>query len=261
MTHHHTPALTSAPFRRLVLALSFLTVFVLFPLSSHAQSAQSVVEKARSTMLEMYSSVDHFMVKTDAYTSYNRVVQKDGQMQMETQMAMRGDASGAPMGGSTLNSMEQMDALAVHGTYQGTKTVAGVECHVIALDDPSKVDANMSGAENVQYYIGTSDSFIHGMDMTMEDGTGMEMRMVDYRNYDGVMYPSRMEMTMIQNSEEMKQQMKELEESLKQMPESMRERMRDQIEQAQSMMSGEPVVFATEEVVVNGPLPEGVFDK
>jgi single-stranded DNA-specific DHH superfamily exonuclease len=99
------------------------------------------------------------------------------------------------------------------------------------------------------------------MDMTMADGTGMQMRMVDYQDYGGITYPSRMEMSMVQNSEAMKQQMKEMEEQLKQMPEAMRKRMKKQFEQAQSMMAGEPVVIETEEVVVDGPLPEGVFGK
>jgi flagellar hook-basal body complex protein FliE len=247
--------------RPLALSLSLVAALVFLPAVSQAQSAQSITEQARDRMIDMYQSVDHFMVKTEFYTSYNRVVEKDGEMQMETQTeSMRGDASGRTMGGSTLNTMSQLDAVGQHGTYVGTQTVSGINCHVIRLDDPSKVDAQMSGADDVTYYFGASDHLIHGMDMTMEDGTGMEMRMVDYRDYDGIMYPSRMEMTMVQQSEEQKQQMKELEEQLKQMPESMRKRMQKQIEQARSMMAGEPVVITIEEVVVNGPLPEGIFD-
>jgi hypothetical protein len=253
--------LASVVSRRLVLLLSLLTPLALLPAASQAQSAQSVVEQAQSKMIKMYSSVDHFMVKTDSYTSYNRVVTKDGEKQIETQIGrMRGDASGGTMGGSNVNAMRQMDALAQHGTYQGTKVLAGVDCHVILLDDPSKLDARMSEAEQATYYIGASDHLVHGMDMAMSDGTSMEMRMQEYKNYDGIMYPSRMEMTMVQGTEAQKQQMKEMEEQLKQMPEAMRKRFKSQIEQAQSMMAGEPTVVATEEVVVNGPLPDGVFD-
>jgi len=257
---HHTSGQASVCSRRLVLALSLLAALVVVPVAAQAQSAASVVEQARDKMIDMYSSVDHFAVKTDTYMSYNRVVMKDGAMQMETQMgAMRGDASGTPMGGATVNTMDQLDALAQHGTYQGTTSIDGIECHVIRLDDPSKVDARLSSGETVTYYIGASDHLIHGMDMAMADGTGMEMRMRAYQNYDGILYPSRMEMTMVRSDEARAQQMKEMEESLKQMPEAMRERMKKQIEQAQSMMSGEPMVVQTEEVVVNGPLPDGVF--
>jgi hypothetical protein len=260
MTQYATMLVSLFP-QRLVLVLALLAPFVLLPAASQAQSAQSVVEQARSKMIDMYSSVDHFMVKTDSYTSYNRVVSKDGEKQIETQIgSMRGDASGGAMGGSNVNTMRQMDALAQHGTYQGTKALDGIDCHVILLDDPSKLDTRMSGSEQVTYYIGASDHLIHGMDMAMNDGTGVEMRMKEYQNYDGIMYPSRMEMTMIQSDEARAQQMKEMEEQLKQMPEAMRKRIKSQIEQAQSMMAGEPTIIATEEVVVNGPLPDGVFD-
>jgi hypothetical protein len=247
-------------YRHRILTLSLLAALVLFPAASQAQSAQSVVDKAREKMIDMYSGVDHVMVKTDMYTSYNRVVKKNGEMHMETHMgSMRGDASGAPMGGADVNSIGQLEALAKHGTYQGTRTVSGIDCHVIFLDDMSKLDGQMSSGDSATYYIGTSDYLIHGMDMTMNDGNGVKMRMKDYRNHDGVMHPSRMEMTMLHGNDARMQQMKQMEEQLKKMPEAMRERMSKQIEQARSMMSGEPVVIVTEEVVVDGPLPDGVF--
>lgn len=249
--------------RRLVSTLSLLPAFVILvafvalPAASQAQSARSVVEQARSKMIDMYSGVDHFMVETDMYTSYNRLVKKNGEVQIETQI--HDGATRGAMGSTTTNAMSQLDVLAQHGTYQGTKTISGTDCHVILLDDPSKLDAQLSDAERVIYYIGASDYLIHGMDMAMSDGPGMEMRMKEYQDYDGLMHPSRMEMTMIQDDDTRKQ-MKEMEEQLKQMPKAMRERMKKQIEQAQGMMSGKPVIIATKEVVVNGPLPDGVFD-
>lgn len=212
-------------------------------------------------MIDMYGGVDHFMVKTNMHTAYSRVVMENGEMQMETQMgAMRGDASGASMGGSAFNSMSQLDALAQHGIYQGTESISGIDCHVIFLDDPSTMDAQLSSGDTATYYIGASDYLFRGMDMTMEDGTGVEMRMKDYQDYSGVMYPSRMEMTMVQSDEARQAQMREMQEQLEQMPEAMRERMQTQIEDAQSMIAGEPAVITTEEVVVNGPLPDGIFD-
>lgn len=247
-------------FLRLVAVLSLLAAFAVLPTAAQAQTAQSVAERARDAMVDMYSRVDHFMVKTESYTSYNRIVEKDGEMQMENQMVATGGAASGAVGGSTVNTMAQMDALGQHGTYQGTQAVSGVDCHVIYLADPSKVDAQMSSVDEVTYYLGASDYLIHGMDMTMGDGTEAEMRLLEYRDYDGILYPSRMEMKMIQDEEEMQQRIQEMEDLLAQMSEAMRERMKDQIEQARSMMSGEPIVIETQDVVVNAPLPDGVFE-
>ena len=247
---------------RFLFTFSLLALFGTAPAVSQAQSAASVVEDAKSKMIEMYSGIDHVMVKTDTFTSYNRLIRKDGEVEMQTQIeSMPGAGSDSPMGNSISNPLAQMDALAEHGTYQGTKTIAGVECHVIFLDDPSKVDAQFSNGESVSYYIGVSDHLIHGMDMSMEDGKSMEMRMFDYQDYQGIQYPDRMEMTMGQMDEASKQQMENLKEQLKQIPESMRDQMKKQLEQAMGMIAGEPMVVKTEEVVVNGPLPAGIFDQ
>jgi hypothetical protein len=156
--------------------------------------------------------------------------------------------------------MNQLSALADHGTYQGTQTIKGIECHVIYVDDPTKVDPQLSEGDAVTYYIGVSDSLMHGMDMSIDTGANMKMRMVDYNNHDGILYPDRIETTMVQMDAARKQQLEQLQEQMKQMPESVREQMKTQIEQAMGALSGEPMVVETKEVVVNGPLPAGIFD-
>ena len=239
---------------RLLLAALALT---LFSATASAQSAESVIEDAREKLIEMYSGVDHFAVKTDSFTSYNRVIEKDGEMIMETEIA--GIPGMDSQGAATTNTMAQFDALAEHGVYKGTQNVDGVKCHVIFVDDPSQIDPQLSEGEQVTYFIGASDSLMHGMNMSMKDGTSMEMRMKGYKKYGPILYPSTMEISLIQINSAQQQQMKELQEQLKQMPESMRKQMQDQIDQAMGMMSGEPMVVKTEDVVVNGPLPSGIF--
>lgn len=246
--------------RRAVVALALvLLIPAMAAIPATAQTAASVMEDVRNTAEAMFEDVDNYIMKTDMYTAYYKKEDGGGPLDFRSAMQMQGQSR--PMGGEAMpDQYEQYGKIGEHGTYVGTETINGINCHVIRVDDPSKVDAQMAMADEITYYIGTSDSFIHGMDMTMEDGNSMAMRMKNYQNYDGIMYPSSMEMTMVNQSAEMKQQMAEMEEQLKQMSESMRKRMQKQMEQARAMIAGEPTVIEVQEVVVNGPLPEGVFE-
>jgi len=243
-----------------VLAVALLSS----PLPAQAQSAQSVMQEARTAMTSMFEGVDHYMVETDSYTSYTRKVVQNGEVAFETDVRM-GSSNGQGMGGSSISNMfEQFDAIAEHGTYQGTETVDGVECHAIRVDDPTKIDPQMKGMDEVVYLIGASDYMIRGMNMTDARDNGFRMRMKNYQSHQGLMLPMTYEMQTVMNDPEMKKQMEEMQKQLESMPKAQRKRMEKmfskQMEQAQKMASGETIAIEVTKVEVNGTLPDGIFN-
>lgn len=238
------------------------------PSASVAQDAASVMQEVRDSFERMFADVDHYMMKTDMYTAYYKKEEGKGPIAFKTAMQMTGQ--NAPMGGgAAMDQYQQLDKIAQHGTYAGTETIDGVRCHVIRVDDPSKVDANLSQAETITYYVGADDPLMHRMKMEgMDQGGGpgqVVINMKDYRTTDGVTLPFTMEFIMPSEgmSEEQRQQMEEMKQQLDNMPEAQRKRMEqmmgDQFEKMEKMMSGEPMVITVQEVEVNGTLPEGVF--
>jgi len=251
-----------APFRRFAgtLALLFL-VPALFAASATAQTAASVMNDVRSTAEAMFKDVDNYTMKTNTYTAYYK--KKDGGGALEFVSAMQMKGQSRPMGGQAMpNQYEQYDKIGEHGTYVGTETVDGIDCHVVRVDDPGKVDTNLSQAGEITYFVGVNDSFLHRMEMAgispQGDG-GMTMNMKDYRTVDGVSLPFRMEM-ITDMSDEQRQQMEQMKQQLESMPEAQRERMQKMMgDQMEKLMNNEPIVIEVQEVVVNGDIPEGVF--
>ena len=157
---------------------------------------------------------------------------------------------------------EQYGKIGDHGTYVGTEMIDGIECHVIRVDDPGKVDENLSQASEITYFVGVNDNFLHRMHMvgiSPEGDGGMTMNMKDYRTIEGVSLPFRMEM-ITEMSDEQRQQMEQMKEQMEGMPEAQRKRMEQMMgDQLNNLMNNEPIVIEVTEVVVNGDIPEGVF--
>lgn len=233
-----------------------------------AQTAASVMAEAQKRMQSMFEGVEHYKMKTDMFTTYTRKVERNGEVETETATVMTSeDGSESSLGGSSSSPFTQFEAIGQHGTYLGTETVHGISCHVIQVDDPSKIESGFTGQETVTYYIGTEDYLMHRMKMEGiegQSGGSFAVDMRDYRTYDqGLKLPSRMEMSTLKQSAEMQRRMAELKKQLEQMPEAQRKRMEkmmgNQMDQIEGMASGKPMVIEVEEVVVNGPLPKGVF--
>ncbi len=251
-----------SPLRRIVgvLALLLLLSSVLVVPAS-AQTAASVMNDVRSTAEAMFEGVDNYTMKTDMYTAYYKKEDGGGPLNFRSAMQMQGQSR--PMGGQAMpDQYEQYGKIGEHGTYMGTETIDGIECHVIRVDDPSKVDDNLSQASGIKYFVGVSDNFLHQMYMTgisPEGDGGMTMKMKDYRTVDGVSLPFRMEM-ITEMSDEQRQQMEQMKQQMESMPEAQRKRMKKMMgDQLEKLMNNEAIVIEVKEVVVNGNIPEGVF--
>lgn len=226
-----------------------------------AQTAASVMNDVRSTAEAMFEDVDTYTMKTDTYTAYYKKKEGGGSLEFMSAMQMKGQSR--PMGGQSMqNQYEQYNKIGEHGTYVGTETVGGIECHVIRVDDPSKVDSNLGQASEITYFVGVNDNFLHRMEMVGINGQGdggMTMNMKDYRTIDGVSLPFRMEM-ISDMSDEQRQQMQQMKQQLESMPEAQRKRMEKMMgDQLEKLMNNEPIVIEVKEVIVNGDVPEGVF--
>lgn len=251
-----------SPLRRFIGALTLLFLLPAFAVTSaSAQTAASVMNDVRSTAEAMFEDVDNYVMKTDMYTAYYKKEDGGGPLQFRSAMQMNGQ--NRPMEGQAMqNQYEQYDKIAEHGVYAGTETVNGIECHVIRVDDPSKVDEKLSSVNEITYFIGVDDNFIHRMHMAgmnMRGDGGMTMDMKDYRTVDGLSLPFRMEM-LTEMSEEQRQQMEQLRQQMESMPKAQRERMKKMMgDQMEQLMNSEPIVIEVKEVVVNGDIPDGVF--
>lgn len=209
----------------------------------------------------MFADVDNYVMKTDMYTAYYK--KDDGGGPLDFRSAMQMNGQNRPMAGQAMqNQYEQYEKIAEHGQYAGTETVSGIECHVIRVDDPGKIDENLSMAGEVVYFVGVNDNFIHRMRMTgisPEGDGGMTMNMKDYRTVDGVALPFQMEM-ITEISAEQRQQMEQMKQQMESMPKAQRERMQQMMgDQMEKLMNNEPIVITVTEIVVNGDIPEGVF--
>lgn len=254
--------MSTSPLRRTVGALALLfLVSALFAVPASAQTAASVMDDVRSTAEAMFEDVDTYTLKTDLYTAYYK--KKDGGGPLDFRSAMQMKGQSRPMGGQAMpDQYEQYGKIGDHGTYVGTETIDGIECHVIRVDDPSKVDKNLSQASEITYFVGVNDNFLHRMRMvgiSPEGDGGMTMNMKDYRTIEGVSLPFRMEM-ITEMSDEQRQQMEQMKEQMEGMPEAQRKRMEQMMgDQLNNLMNNEPIVIEVTEVVVNGDIPEGVF--
>ncbi|PEN14259.1 hypothetical protein CRI94_04265 [Longibacter salinarum] len=227
-----------------------------------AQDAASIMDDVRSSYVEMFDGVDNYIVESDLYTTYYKRENGGGPLAFKTSTQLKGQSS--PMGGQTVqNQFEQFDKLAEHGTYSGTETIDGVECYVITVGDPSKIDPNLSSMNEMKYFIGVDDNHIHRMEMSgngaQQGMSGMTIHLGDYRTTDGVTLPWKMTFE-TQMSEAQRQQMQQMKKRMEQMPEAQRERMESMMgKQMEAIMSGDPVVVTVQSVTVNADLPEGAF--
>jgi hypothetical protein len=231
-----------------------------------AQDAASIISDVRSNYIEMFDGVDNYVMETDMHTTYYKRDASGGPLAFQTSTKLKGQST--PMGGQSVqNQYEQLDRVAEHGEYVGTETVNGVECYVIRVDDPAKVDPNMAPMNELRYFIGVDDSHIHRMNMTGEGGQqglqGMTMNLKDYRTADGLTMPWIMEMQ-AEMSEAQRQQMQQLKQQMEQMPEQQRKRMEqmmgDQMKRMEAMAGGEPMVIRVQSIAVNTDLPDGIFE-
>lgn len=248
---------------RLVGIAALLLALTVVPAS--AQSASSVMDDARDRMLDMFENVDHYKTVTGSFTTYTRKVERNGEIEFESATRMSGNRQS--MGGTVSSPFSQYEGIGKYGTLIGSEAVNGINCHVIKVDEPEKIDPQMGTVGSVTYYIGKDDYLVHRMVMEgMQQGGGnedmtMTMDMEGYQDYgEGFMFPSQMVMKMSGMDPEMKKQMEEMKERMKQMPEAQRKRMEKMMEQAGGMVSGDPTVIEVKEVEVNGDLPDGIFD-
>jgi hypothetical protein len=190
---------------------------------------------------------------------------------------MKGEGSGSFASSSTPSSAYglQFDRLKEHATYAGTETVNGARCHVLEIDDPSKIhpDMTQSDAERMTYYVDAEQYVPARMVMKQKrQGRGpggpqtssVTIDMKNYKTTDGLTLPYRMEFQVDMNmSEQQRKQMKMMMQKMENMPEQQREQMKKmmggQMEMMKQMMSGDPIVVEVQSVKVNVELPEGMF--
>jgi len=240
-----------------------------------AQSAASVVAEMESRFLAQFETIDTYVVETDLYTSYNRRVEGSDPPKFESQTQIKGQGQElGGMGSASQSQYEQFYQLADHARHTGMETVDGQRCHVLRVDDPSKLESSLEGrAEHLTYYIdaGTYRPLRMQFEMKAQAGQAapqsVTVNLKDYRSVNGLTLPWTIEIqtnlgeTM---SAEQRQQIKEMQEQMKQMDEEQRQMMErmmgDQMKQMQQMMSGEPISVQVQSVTVNEPLPNGVFE-
>lgn len=257
-------------------ALLFLFVCLLIgPRPATAQSVESVVENMRSRYQQQLETVDTYIVETNLYTSYHRKVMKNGEPTYESQTRLKGAGSSQVASNTTPSAAYgvQFDRLIQHATYAGTETVNGVRSHVLQVDDPAKVNPNMTqgDAESMTYYIDAEEyvptRFLvkpKGQSSRPSEASKITINMRDYRTTDGLTLPYRMEFQMDLNmSEEQKQKLAKVMKQMENMPEQQRKQMEkmmgDQMEMMKRMMSGEPMIVEVQRVDVNTELPSDVF--
>jgi hypothetical protein len=245
--------------------------------SAQAQTAQSVVEQMKATYLDQFEDVDTYVIETDLYTAYHKKTSNSPSPEFKTATQMKGqDQMFGGMGTATQGQFDQFDKIAEHGEHRGMETVDGTSCHVLFVDDPSTVNSDLGpNTESMTYYVSADDYHPRRMEVVMaprdRNGTGtpqkVTLNLSNYKTVDGLTLPWRMEMqtnlneTMTpqqkQRLEAMKKQMEQMDEKQRKM---MKRMMGDQMKQLERMMSGKPTVITVQNVTVNEPLPEGVFE-
>jgi hypothetical protein len=245
-----------------------------------AQSVVSVVDEMQARYNQQTETVDTYVVETNLYTSYNKKVMTDGEATYKTQTRMKGQGGNALASTSTPSAAYglQVKRLKEHATYAGTETVNGTRCHALQIDDPSKVNPDMSGdeVESMTYYV-DAEKYVP-LRMVMKQNTRQKkgrrgggskpstvtINMKDYQTTDGLTLPHRMEVQIdMDMSEKERKQMEKAMAQMKNLPEQQRKmmekRMGGQMEMMKQMMSGEPIVVEVQSVQVNVELPEGMF--
>jgi hypothetical protein len=245
------------------------------PQVAAAQSVSSVVEKMRAQYQNQIETVDTYIVETNMYTSYNRKVSQNGDASYESRTEMKGEGGSSIATGTTPSAAQslQLDRLKEHATYGGTETINGTTCHILAVDDPSKVNPDMkkSNASEMTYYIDAERYVPARLVMnTKNEGRGgpktstVTINMKNYQTVDGLTLPYRMEFQFdMDMSEKQKKQMAMMIEKMENMPEEQSKRMQkmmgNQLDMMKQMLSGEPMVVEVQDVKVNTEIPDGVF--
>jgi hypothetical protein len=272
MTDSHTPT------SRLRSSLCLLFVGLLagaLASPAPAQTVASVVDNMQARYERQMETVDTYVVETNLYTSYNKKVMTDGEPTYQTQTKMKSQggmgfsSTGTPSSAYGL----QFDRLREHATYAETETIDGTRCHVLQVNDPSKVNPEMKGdgAERMTYYVDAEQHVPVRMVMKQKTqnsrGPGpssVTVNMKDYQTTNGLTLPHRMEIQLQMNMSEqqrkkMERMMKKMENMPKQQREQMEKMMGDQMESMRRMMSGKPIVVTVQDVKVNVDLPKGTF--
>lgn len=255
----------------------FVGVFLGSLLSpASAQSVDSVVDAMQAVYDRQLETVDTYIVKTNLYTSYNKKVTRDGEPTYQTQTKLKGEGLTSFASTSTPSSAYgfEFDRLREHATYNGTETIDGVRCHILQVDDPEKVNADVGeDAERLTYYIDAEQSVPVRMVMQTKrqknnrggpEPSSVTVNMKNYQTVDGLTLPHRMEMQFEMNmSDDQRKQMEQAMAQMDNMPEQQRKQMEkmmgEQMNMMKQMMSGDPLVVEVESVEVNVDLPEDVF--
>lgn len=255
--------------------LAFLMAGIGVPRAAQAQTAASVVENMKQSFLNQFEGLDTYVVETDLYTSYNRRVEGANPPEFESRTQLKGQSQAiGGMGSASQSQYGQFYRLADHARHAGIETVDGRRCHILRVDDPGKLNADLQGQANqITYYIDADSYQPRRMQFEMQGQSGQSVpqsvtvTMQDYRTVDDLTLPWKIQIQTNLNEtlsaqqrrqlQEMKEQMEQMDEEQRQMMERM---MGDQMKQMEQMMSGEPMVVQVQSVTVNEPLPEGVFD-
>lgn len=270
MTHSHTAMLH----RRLPVVLLSLVLSLLLGLApASAQSVESIVDDMRAQYEQQFETVDTYIVETNLYTSYNRK-ESGEQASYQSQTKMKGENMSSVAANTTVSSAYglQFDRLKQHARYTGTEMIDGVECYILQVDDPSKVNPEMgTEAESMTYYIHTDRLVPARMIMkstpSKKSGPQPSSVTINLKNYtttDGLTLPHRMEIHLDANiSEKQRQQMKQAMQKMENMPEQQRKQMEKmmggQMDMMKQIMSGDPITIEVQSVKVNTDIPEGVF--
>jgi len=259
---------------RLRSSLFFLFVGLLFTSAVPAagQSVSSIVDDMQARYQQQLDAVDTYIVETNLYTSYNKKVMKDGAPTYQTQTRMKGEGASSYATTSTPSAAYglQFDRLKEHATYTGTETINGVRTHLLQVDDPSKINPDMSqgDAGRMIYYIDAEQHVPTRMVMKPQnkgkqgpEAASVTINMTNYQTTDGLTLPHRMEIQVEMNmSEQERKQMEQAIAQMKNMPEQQRKQMErmmgDKMEMMKQMMSGEPIIVEVQSVKVNVDLPD-----
>jgi hypothetical protein len=270
MTHSRTAML---PRRSPVVVLSLVLSLVVGLAPATAQSVESIVDNMRAQYEQQFETVDTYIVETDLYTSYNRKASGQGSS-YQTQTKMKGEGMTSFTSNTTVSSAYglRFDRLKQHATYAGTEMIDGMECYLLQVDDPSKVDPEMgSETESMTYYIHTDRLVPARMVMestsSTQNGTQPSSVTINLKNYtttDGLTLPHRMEFHLDANiSEQQRRQMKQAMQKMENMPEQQRKQMEkmmgNPMEMMKQIVSGVPITIDVQSVQVNTDIPEGVF--
>jgi hypothetical protein len=261
------------PRRSPVLLLSLVLSLVVGLSPATAQSVESIVDDMRARYEQQFEAVDTYIVETNLYTSYHRKA-SGPESSYQTQTKMKGAGVSSFTSNTTVSSAYglQFDRLKQHATYAGTDMIDGAECHVLQVDDPSKVNPEMGGeAKRMTYYVHADRLVPARMVVTntqsTQDGQQPSSVTIDLKNYtttDGLTLPHRMNIHLDANiSEKQRKQMKKVMRKLENLPEQKRKQMEkmmgSQMEMMKRIMSGDPITINVQSVKVNAEIPEGTF--